>query len=392
LAFGGFGRSGAALLIVEIALSVALLNGAVTLARAFNSMQGEVAAVPKGQVLTAHLGRIESAVMRDRIVEAAAALPGVVAAGAASQVPRIDVPARPLVLEAVTGEPAELPRMAPQLPVGEGFLEAIGATPLSGRLLVASDFIAGAAPVAVVNEPFVRKFLGGRNPLGRRVRMARQTAGPAEEPWREIVGVVPDLGLSVGDPAMAGGLYMPVREERLYYLAVRSNTDPMTLVAPLRKAVAAIDPDLQVVDFLPLEEAGWDERAFMSGIAAALTAMGGIALLLSIVGIYALLSFMVTRRTREIGIRMALGASWGQVVTTVVGAAAIYLAIGGALGSALGLAFIQMKSMILISIPDPGLWMPLTIALTLGLSGGAACWVPARRALRIQPATALKSD
>ena len=131
---------------------------------------------------------------------------------------------------------------------------------------------------------------------------------------------------------------------------------------------------------------------FLSSIAIALTAMGGMALLLSIVGIYALLSFMVTRRTREIGIRVALGASSSQVIRSIAGGAAIYLAIGGALGSALGVLFIQFRDLLLISIPDAGVWMPATIFLTLATAGAVACWVPVRRALDIRPSEALAAD
>jgi putative ABC transport system permease protein len=391
-ATGGFGRIGAALLIVEIALSVALLNGAVTMARAFNALTNEVPALPSGQVLTAELGRIDSPEMRNKVVAAAAALPGVVAAGAAQQLPRLYPPPRPTVVEAVGDEPAHGARLAPSHAVGVGFLEAIGGRAITGRLFTPSDFIAGAAPVAVVNEPFVQKFLGGRNPIGRRIRVEGARASGEEEPWREIVGVVPDLGLSVGDPALTGGFYTPVRDEMLYFLAIRASADPMTLVAPLRAAVANVDPDLQLEGILPLEDAGIAERAFLVGVASALTAMGGMALLLSIVGIYALLSFMVTRRTREIGIRVALGASSRQVLSSITGGALAYLAIGGVLGSALGIAFVQMRSMILISIPEPGVWMPLTIFMTLAIAGATACWFPARRALRIRPAEALQAD
>jgi ABC-type antimicrobial peptide transport system permease subunit len=113
---------------------------------------------------------------------------------------------------------------------------------------------------------------------------------------------------------------------------------------------------------------------------------------LSIVGIYALLSFVVTRRTREIGIRVALGARRWQVLRSVTGAAALNLAIGGLLGSALGIAFVSMRSLILISIPEPGFWMPATIFLTLAIAGLTACWIPARRALGIRPAEALNAD
>jgi ABC-type antimicrobial peptide transport system permease subunit len=149
---------------------------------------------------------------------------------------------------------------------------------------------------------------------------------------------------------------------------------------------------LQLEEIRTLDEAGREERVFLSGIAFALTAMGGMALLLSIVGIYALLSFMVTRRTREIGIRVALGARHWQVLRSITGGATIYLAIGGLLGTMLGILFAQAREVILISIPAPGFWMPATIFLTLAIAGLTACWLPARRALSIRPSEALSAD
>jgi len=402
-AFGGFGKVGALLLVVEIALSVALLNGAVTMARAFNAYFAEIPALPKNQILTAQLGRIPSPEIRDRIVTAARELPGVVAAGAGQQLPRLYPPPRPTAVEPIGDEPTMAPQPAPGHAVGHGFMEAIGARAISGRLFNENDFVKGAAPVAIVNEPFVSKFLGGRNPIGRRIRVDNQAPGglidddPREhtnepQPWREIVGVVPDLGLSVADPALAAGFYLPVRDEMLWRLVIRTTSDPLTLAPALRVAVANIDVDLQLEEIRTLETADQEERVFLSGVATALSAMGGMALMLSIVGIYALLSFMVTRRTREIGIRVALGAQSWQVLRSITGAALVYLAIGGVLGSILGLLFIELRAVLLISIPDAGVWMPATILLTLAIAGGVACWLPARRALGIRPSEALSAD
>jgi putative ABC transport system permease protein len=391
-AFGGFGRAGALLLVVEIALSIALLNGAVTMARAFNSFVSDIPALPKNQVVTAHMGRVTSPALRDKIVEAAAALPGVSGAGAGQLLPRLYPAPRSTAIEPVGDETPQAPQAAPSFAVGNGYLEAIGARTLAGRLFIATDFNAGAAPVAVVNEPFVQKFLGGRNPIGRRLRIEQPRADGTQEPWYEIVGVVPDLGLSVGDPALTAGFYHPVRGERLTYLAIRTLADPISLTPQLRAAISRIDPDLQVEEIRTLEDAGFEESAFLSGIALALTAMGGMALVLSIVGIYALLSFMVTRRTREIGIRMALGAANWQVLRSITGGALAYLAVGGVLGSVLGVVLVQLRESILISIPAPGFWMPMTIFLTLLVAGLTACWLPARRALGIRPSEALSSD
>jgi putative ABC transport system permease protein len=390
-AFGGFGKAGAFLLVVEIALSVALLNGAVTMARAFTSFMQEVPALPKNQVLTAQLGYIREPQQRENVVTAIRELPGIVAVGAGQHLPRLYPAPRAVSVEPIGDEPLLAARPAPGHAVSNGFLEAIGAHAVAGRLLSNTDFLEGAAPVVVVNEPFVEKFLGGRNAIGRRIKI--ESGEPNQESsWREIVGVVPDLGLSVGDHALTAGFYTPVDDEMLWYLAIRTTVDPVSLTPAIRASVASIDPDLQLQEVRTLEEAGYEERVFLSAIAAALTAMGGMALLLSIVGIYALLSFMVTRRTREIGIRMALGAKQWQVLRSITGGASIYLMVGGILGTILGVIFTQLRTAILISIPAPGFWMPATIFTTLAVAGLIACWLPARRAVGIKPAEALSAE
>ena len=390
-AMGGFGKAGAFMLVVEIALAVSLLNGAVTMARAFTAYIDDVPALPKNQVLTAHLGRIPLPENREKVIEAVRQIPGVVAAGAGAQLPRLYPPPRATSVEPMEGEPVIAPQPAPGHAVSNGFLEAIGARVVAGRLLTASDYLEGAAPVVVVNEPFVERFLNGRNAIGRRIKIEdRESNEPAA--WREIVGVVPDLGLSVGNRSLAAGFYTPVKDEMLWYLAIRTSVDPISITSALRVAVANVDPDLQLLEIRSLEDAGREERVFLSGIAAALMAMGGMSLMLSIVGIYALLSFMVTRRTREIGIRMALGAQNWQVLRSVTGGASVYLMIGGVLGTALGILFTQMRERILISIPAPGVWMPATIFATLAVAGLVACWLPAKRAVGIKPAEALGAD
>src|SRR4029453_10923865 len=118
--------------------------------------------------------------------------------------------------ERIGDGPPQAAMPAPSQAVGNGFLDAIGARTLSGRLFAAGDFVDGAAPVAVVNAPFVRKFFGGPNPLGRRIRIEAARKDGSQEPWREIVGVVPDLGLSVANAGLSAGFYTPVRDEFLY--------------------------------------------------------------------------------------------------------------------------------------------------------------------------------
>jgi len=398
----GLGRLGTAMVVTELALSVALLSGSLVMARGFvNATRGDLD-LPNGEVLTAWINEPDRAhdggAMKAAIVEALRVLPGVAAAGAASHLPGADPPARLTELAPEPGEAPAAPLPAPVAAVGPGLFEALGAQAISGRLFRDEDFAAGARAVAVVNQPFVEESLGGRNPIGRRLRAVDPAAPGAEAEggpprWREIVGVVPDLGLSTADPASAAGWYEPLDGGRpYYYLAVRAGGDPMSLSAPLQRAIAGIDPEIDARRVVLLEQVGWEDRAFMSGFGSALSAIGVLALLLSLAGIYAMLSFAVTRRTREIGIRVALGATGRQVLRSVVGATGLHLLAGAALGAALALALMRAKAMLVTRLPAAEPWVLPAVLAVLLAAGVLASWVPARRALAVRPTEALRAE
>jgi len=384
-ASGGFGSVGR-VLVVEIALSVALLNCALVTGRAFTSYVGDIPSLPKGQVLTARLNGEESKAARGALLASIRTFPGVISAGAASHLPRLDPMAMAIAIDPVNGETQHISGAAPVTEVSDGFLESIGGKPMAGRSFTANDFLPGAAPVAIVNQPFVDRFFDGRSPIGRRVQVSAAA-------WREIIGVVPDLGVSAGDRAKAAGVYVPLPDQASsLYLAIRAAGNPNTLAGPLRRAVVAIDPKADLRAIHMLEDVGREQRSFLSSLASAMTALGVMTLLLSVVSIYALLSFMVTRRTREIGIRVALGARRGQVMATVAGSALALVLVGTAIGTLLGVTVAGFQSVMLIRMPDAGVATPAIVIGALALSSLAAAWVPTRRALGIRPSEALASE
>lgn len=382
---GGFGSVGR-VLVMEVALSVALLNCALVTARALASFVGDIPGLPQGQVLTARLTGEESEETRNRLLETLRAIPGVVSAGAASHLPRLDPMAAPIAIEPLDGRSQPLTGSAPATEVSDGFLESIGGTPMAGRLFTANDFLSGSAPVAIVNKPFVDRYFDGGSPVGRRVNVSGSG-------WREIVGVVPDLGVSAGDRARAAGVYVPLPDHTpMLHLAIRSSGNPNTTAGPLRRAVAEIDPKADLRSIRLLEDVGREQRSFLSGMTSAMTALGLMTLLLSVVSIYALLSFMVTRRTREIGIRVALGARRSQVLATVAGSAFALLALGTVLGTIAGVALAGFQSVMLIRMPDAGVATPAIVIGALAAASLAAAWFPTRRALGIRPSEALASE
>ena len=384
-AAGGFGSVGR-VLVVEVALSVALLNCALVTSRALASYIDDIPALPKGQVLTARLSGELSKDTRERLLAATRALPGVLSAGAASHLPRLDPTAVPVVIEPLDGDAQALSGSAPAAEVSDGFLESVGGRTIAGRSFTANDFVGGAAAAVIVNQPFVKRFFDGRSPVGRRVKVSTQE-------WREIIGVVPDLGMSAGDRGNAAGVYLPLPDRTQFvYLAIRAAGNPNRTAGPLRRLVAEIDPKADLRGIRLLEDVGVEQRSFLSGMASAMTALGVMALLLSVVSIYALLSFMVTRRTREIGIRVALGARRSQVLMTVAGSAFAFVAAGTMIGTILGVTLAGFQSVMLIRMPDVGVMTPTIVIGALALASLAAAWVPTRRALGIRPSEALASE
>ncbi|MGH9219176.1 MAG: FtsX-like permease family protein, partial [Vicinamibacterales bacterium] len=300
--------------------------------------------------------------------------------------PRLDPAVQPIAIEPLSGQQQSLTGSAPAAEVSDGFLESIGGRTITGRSFAANDFLAGAAPVAIVNQPFVDRFFDGRSPVGRRVKVS--TAG-----WREIVGVVPDLGVSAGDRRKAAGVYLPMLNPAPnLHIAIRTAGNPNRVAGPLRRTVAEIDPKADLRSIRLLEEVGREQRSFLSGMASAMTALGAMTLLLSVVSIYALLSFMVTRRTREIGIRVALGARRSQIIATVAGNAVALLGGGVALGTVAGVTLAGFQSVMLIRMPSVGVSTPTMVIGILMLAGLAAAWSPTRRALGIRPTEALASE
>ena len=387
----GFGIAGSVMVAVQVAVSIALLNAALVMARGVAGYMNPSLRVPATEVLTARVWSERATA--GEIVDAIAGMPGAIAAGAATSLPGLSPAAEMTAVEEIPGEPARVTQPAPAVAVRSGFLEALGATAHAGRLFGHSDFAPAAPPVAVVNEPFVRKFFGGMSPIGRRIRAVPARADTPREPWREIVGVVPDLGLSAGDENLAAGFYVPMGSARLFHVAVRTTGDARRLTGVLRTAVAGVDPAIQLRDVAPLRDVGREDRAVFAGIGAALGALGGIALLLSVIGTYAILSLSVTRRTREIGIRAALGASPGQVLRAIMGRTCLPPAVGAVIGIALGQAFVAARGIFAFRLPDgSGPWGLPALAAVMVAAGLLSAWVPARRALAVAPAEAFRSE
>jgi hypothetical protein len=319
----------------------------------------------------------------------------------AERLPRTYHPARLVEVDAGPAAPRDPSYPAYRVSsaaVGADYFDVLGAPVRAGRPFRAAEAESGGQ-VAIVNRSFVDRVFGGRNPIGRRVRYLSAGApdGPdpaaaAPGPWYEIVGVAGDLGMAGGDDPKAAGVYHPLAAADPagpLYVAVRVRGDPAAFAGRLRAVAAAVDPALRVEAVLPaaaLSEAAARFVDFWFGVTALLSA---VAVVLSLAGIYAVMAFTVTRRTREIGVRTALGAGAGRVVGSVVARPLAHVGLGVAAGGLLaGLLLLGMAG----GGVSPGGVARLAgyAALMLGVCL-LACVVPARRALRVPPTEALRA-
>jgi putative ABC transport system permease protein len=260
-----------------------------------------------------------------------------------------------------------------------GYLRALGMRLTEGRWIEDNE----PEPVVVVNQSYARRVALAENPVGMRIN------------GRRIVGVVADLRYSKLDADPDPEIYIPYRESqslRLVDLVVRTSGDPRARAADLRKLISSIDPAHPVYDVQTLEQALSDSIAPRRFNTLLLEIFSGLATLLASVGIYGVMSYAVTQRTQEMGVRMALGARQWQVVRMVVrqGAAIAVIGVLVGIGAALWLTRLMTALLYEVRPGDPATFALVSLAL---LSAAlAACWIPARRAARVNPVEALRYE
>jgi predicted permease len=274
--------------------------------------------------------------------------------------------------------------------VAPNFFEVLGAPVLAGRGFTPADLESGRG-VVIVNQSFVTEILGGRNPVGRRIRLRPAEDSPIPETWREIVGVVRDLGM-IGNDSRQAGVYQPISPEQAsaLRLAIRVRGAPQAFAARLQTVASEVEPTLQIHELMPLDAVGaegWVESQYMSRVLAVLSA---IALLLSLTTIYSVLAFTVARRTREIGIRVTLGADRRRVLGTILRRPVAQVSLGIALGMVLvALIFAGLNESAPTATEAALIVVYSMLMMGVCLLAGV---VPTRRALAVEPADVLRID
>jgi putative ABC transport system permease protein len=279
-------------------------------------------------------------------------------------------------------------------PVSPQYFSTMQIPVLEGRDFTERDD-AGASQVIIVNRAFAQRFFPGEEVLGKKIKPGAGNGKPEGPPWREIVGVVGDVRLSMTQREMQPAMYVPASQLDTWcclYSVVRSTVDPISLEQSVRQVVASMDKDIPVTQVRTMRElmsTGLSQPRFTVVL---LGSFAGLAITLTIVGLYGVMTYSVTRRTREIGVRMALGAQRVLVLTMVLRDAAVLLALGIVVGIVAVLASASVLQSMLYGTGsrDP---IVLTLVCTgVAFAGLVAAYIPAFRAAKVDPMVALRYE
>ncbi|HET7745958.1 MAG TPA: FtsX-like permease family protein, partial [Vicinamibacteria bacterium] len=335
----------------------------------------------------------DDAAVRDfftRLLERVSTIPGVRTAGAGNAVPGVEgARTVPLTVEGQPTRPDGPSAFAGLVVASPTFLETLGLPVVAGRAIDGRD-TAGAEPTVVVNRALVARHFAGREPLGSRIRL-----GPPEspEPWRTIVGVVADTQNEDPSAAPLPQAYVPFlqRPERALavFLRARSSGD---VLAAARAELRRLDPEQPLYRASTMERLLFEELASNRVITGLFVAFAAVALGMGAVGLYGVIAYAVSRRTREIGVRMALGATQADVVRMVQWQGARLTALGLALGLGIGFALANAVAGVLYGVSPADPLTYATVCVALGLAAWLASWIPARRASRVDPLLAVRAE
>ena len=399
------GREGfrSTLVAAEMALAVVLVIGAGLMIRSLWSLKRVELGFDPENVLTLRVSLPGTSYespekivqFYEQLIAQTRALPGVESAGAIRSLPLASpIGDWGLDVEGYVETPGDNAKGDWQVAT-DGASEALGERLVSGRFLALSDTI-DSQPVALVNEALVKRYWGGADPVGRRIRMgARDTS-----PWITVVGVVGDLRHNGVTDVIKEKFTIPHSQFhrstgfaiQTMSLVVEASESPLSLVGPIRSIVRSMDPSLPVSAVRLMTDVVNDSIATTRFTGHLLGFFAALALALASIGVYAVLSYLVSRRAQEIGIRIAMGAGTKDVLRLVIGKGFLMCAAGIGIGLAASAVLSRLMASLLHEVRpiDPATF--LSVPAALAFVALAACYIPARRAARVDPVVALREE
>jgi predicted permease len=404
-------RVRSALVIAEVSLAVVLLVGAGLMIRSVRNLAALNPGFDPRSVLTLHVSIprtsvppaaptaagaqaapaprpvVEGRVLLDRL----RAIPGVAAATLANGLP-LDGDGG-ASFYAAEGQPAVNAQNMPRIYVHRvtpDFFSTLRIPLVSGRTFNDAE-ISPTSPAVIVSDGVVKRFWPGQDPIGKRVKFGSLTSN---NPWMSIVGVVAEVkyrGLPQ-NPTADPDIYLPFADRNsLLGIALRTTVPPSSLIATVRAAVRAADPSIPVYNIATMDELVSRQTSQSRFTMWLMGVFAACALMLAVVGIYGVMSYLVSQRTREIGIRLALGANGGDILQLVVGNGARLIAAGIAIGLVASFALQRLVSTLLFGVTAADAASGIAVAI-LAAVATIACYLPALRATRVSPLRALRYE
>ena len=395
----GARRAQSVLVVAEVALSLVLLVMAGLMIRSFAKLTNIDPGMNTANVMSMRLNRspaksndgAQNGIFFQQVIDRVKTVPGIEATSVTSHMPFLATEELPITVESVANAGAQTQSIETRT-VSTDYLNTMQ-IPLAGGQFFSAEDGPQSAPVVVVNQAMVNRYWPNQDPLGKRIKMGN---ADSKSPWFTVKGVVKDSAQLTLDREIRPEIYFPLAQMAWRYrrmnLAVRTSVDPKSTVAAIQSAVREVDKDQPVYQIETLDERIGDSVGTRRFALTILIMFAVLALVLAVSGIYGVISYSVTQRTQEIGIRMALGARGGDVLRLVLVQFMRLTVVGVVLGLIGAYALTRLMASLLFGVTATDITTFVLVSVGLSLVALVACLIPARRATRVDPLVALRYE